>query len=170
MCRLNYAVLLLFYVLLDYSLIADVKNLTTNDVDFVFSGMNEFPRPYLVRRCIEAGLTSTNRLPDGIRQYAFDKLLAIPVTTNTVRFWLFYDKKAEYIERSEWMLGIHINDDALRRIIRSAADIQLYCTNNLAVMGKQARCLYEKTYPQKARFYVNGMRREFIDEWIWHRD
>ncbi len=116
-----------------------IKVPTTNNVDMIFGDVSASTIGKLGQKCVDAGFRNggSDSLKT-IRKYAFDRLLAIPITTNMLWASYMLGEKTRWIEESEFMLGIRLDDAELRNILQCAVAMSPISTNNLAVLEQEA--------------------------------
>ncbi len=118
---------------------AAARILTTNDVDVLFTRSTNEYISTIQRRCWDSGIRDLDVSQTGIRNYAFEKLLAIPVNTNMLGFTYLLGEKSSWIEMAEESFRVNITDVELRKILEGAVATQLIPTNT--IMGLRAEAV-----------------------------
>ncbi len=118
----------------------EVDKMTTNNVDTVFGEVERDSNSSLWKKCTEAGFRELTGAKVELRQYVFDKLLAVPVVTNMWWFSSRFDDKYHLIEESVDVLALGgmVTDGHLRKILLNASSALPIPTNNLTELKRQS--------------------------------
>ncbi len=144
----------------------DVDKMTTNDVDAVFSEIDMDPRSSLWKTCTKAGLRELEGNQIGLRQYVFDKLLAVPIETNM--WWCFsirFDQKYSLIRETVDVLGERVTDTHFRKMLLNAESTFPVSTNGFTELRRKAVQLDREKEPWRLRYGYSGNPGRNLSRW-----
>lgn len=143
----------------------------TNDIDRLFVGIGS-TNVLALADSLHAVATNMHDLTEmracALKRHALEKIVDIPVSTNTFGMSYLLQTKAELLECAEWCLEMHLGEDDVRTILASASSYARLSTNDLERLRREASRRDEILYGRRT-WGKNGTRRKNMDEWRYTR-